>query len=311
VPISEEKFDDLVEGFFFFFGSGRFADWEHVDLPNMSASEDEEDRNDEEGDEDAVDDDDEDEQDDRGDVDKSSLWARMDAQDVAAAEEALLKDEQLRQQQLRATKSPPMIEFKTPKGQYAHVWRTVLIPGKVTLQMEPSELLSNLVGMAGDKAYRWAVILCSGGHFAASLFDRDQVVVSKTFHRYTTRRKQGGSQSANDNSKGKANSAGASIRRYNERALQQDIRELFVEWKSHLDKCNLIFMSTPSANHGIFFGGDVPVLNKGMRKRSRVFFFLILCFCQMTHEFAGSLSRPTGQLVANSSGFTRTYRLCA
>ena len=50
------------------------------------------------------------------------------------------------------------------------------------------------------------------------------IIQSKTFHRYTTRRKQGGSQSASDNARGKANSAGSSIRRYNEQALIQEVK---------------------------------------------------------------------------------------
>jgi hypothetical protein len=35
-----------------------------------------------------------------------------------------------------------------------------------------------------------AVILCSGGHFAATLFERNRVIKSKTFHRYVVRAKQ-------------------------------------------------------------------------------------------------------------------------
>jgi hypothetical protein len=35
-----------------------------------------------------------------------------------------------------------------------------------------------------------AVILCSGGHFAATIFERERVVRSKTFHKYVVRAKQ-------------------------------------------------------------------------------------------------------------------------
>jgi len=63
--------------------------------------------------------------------------------------------------------------------------------------------------------------MCSGGHFAGVCFERDKVVNHKTIHRYTVRRKQGGSQSSKDNAGKKIKSAGASIRRYNEMALQQ------------------------------------------------------------------------------------------
>lgn len=43
-----------------------------------------------------------------------------------------------------------------------------------------------------------------------------EAIVHKTFHSYTVRAKQGGSQSTQDRSKGGCKSAGASLRRYNE-----------------------------------------------------------------------------------------------
>ncbi len=49
------------------------------------------------------------------------------------------------------------------------------------------------------------------------------VVGHKTFHRYTVRAKQGTMQSSKDSHSGghKPKSAGASLRRYNEAALEQ------------------------------------------------------------------------------------------
>ncbi len=88
-------------------------------------------------------------------------------------------------------------------------------------QLTAEELRAGLEALVAPAGRRWAVLMCSGGHFAGAVFDGEQAVVSKTFHRYTTRRKQGGAQSANDQAKGKARSGGAMIRRYNERALQQ------------------------------------------------------------------------------------------
>lgn len=50
----------------------------------------------------------------------------------------------------------------------------------------------------------WAVIMSGGGHFAASIWDKaGNVVKHKTFHRYTSRAKQGGSQAAADSQGGK------------------------------------------------------------------------------------------------------------
>ena len=116
------------------------------------------------------------------------------------------------------------------------------------------------------------IFLCmiGGGHFAAMIvslapkinrkhtgIDERQatVIAHKTFHRYTTRRKQGGSQSANDSAKGAAHSAGASIRRYNEMALESEIRALLMEWKNLIDKSQLLFVrATGSSNRRILFG---------------------------------------------------------
>ena len=104
---------------------------------------------------------------------------------------------------------------------------------------------------------QYFLCMIGGGHFAAMIVslapevrkgpgahEERHVVVKahKTFHRYTTRRKQGGSQSANDNAKGKAHSAGSSIRRYNEMALEADVRNVLSEWKDMIEKSELLFV---------------------------------------------------------------------
>ncbi|KAK5174802.1 uncharacterized protein LTR77_001885 [Saxophila tyrrhenica] len=111
--------------------------------------------------------------------------------------------------------------------------------------------------------------MIGGGHFAAMLVsltpkmtkkngieDRSATVIAhKTFHRYTTRRKQGGAQSANDNAKGNAHSAGSSIRRYNEVALTTEVRDLLTEWKPLIDSADLLFIrATGSTNRRTLFG---------------------------------------------------------
>ncbi|KAJ3286955.1 hypothetical protein HK104_008804 [Borealophlyctis nickersoniae] len=106
----------------------------------------------------------------------------------------------------------------------------------------------------------WALLMLGAGHFAGAIFDckTEKAVVHKTFHRYTTRRKQGGAQSSNDQAKGKAKSAGAGLRRYNEMALQQEIRELLVEWKSYLNKSDLIVVHAPGASRkSVYFDSSV------------------------------------------------------
>ncbi|EKG18330.1 hypothetical protein MPH_04412 [Macrophomina phaseolina MS6] len=112
--------------------------------------------------------------------------------------------------------------------------------------------------------------MIGGGHFAAMIValapkmgkkhtgvDERQatVVAHKTFHRYTTRRKQGGSQSASDAAKGAAHSAGSSLRRYNEAALTSEVRALLSEWKDMIDTADLLFIrATGSTNRRTLYG---------------------------------------------------------
>ena len=117
-----------------------------------------------------------------------------------------------------------------------------------------------------------SIFMCmvGGGHFAGMIVSlapklgkhstggeqRQAIVIAhKTFHRYTTRRKQGGAQSANDSAKGAAHSAGSSLRRYNEVALEQEIRAILAEWREMIVKAQLIFVrATGSSNRRILFG---------------------------------------------------------
>ncbi|KAK6580212.1 hypothetical protein PZA11_007234 [Diplocarpon coronariae] len=117
------------------------------------------------------------------------------------------------------------------------------------------------------------IFLCmiGGGHFAAMvvsltpkqtrstptgpLTKEATVLAHKTFHRYTTRRKQGGAQSSNDNAKGAAHSAGADLRRYNEQALVDEVRALLQDWKGMIDTSELVFVrATGSTNRRTLFG---------------------------------------------------------
>ena len=110
--------------------------------------------------------------------------------------------------------------------------------------------------------FRWAVFLLRSGRFAGAVFEKDKALCHKTFQRYTTRRKQGGAQSASDAS-GKAKSAGATLRRYNEVALKQDVAALLVEWKDVLKDAELIFLSSGKTERATFFPEKNAVLQPG------------------------------------------------
>lgn len=138
----------------------------------------------------------------------------------------------------------------------------------------PASMIQKGTSAAGPHYF---LCMIGGGHFAAMLVsltpklvkkagqeDRSATVIAhKTFHRYTTRRKQGGSQSANDNAKGNAHSAGSSIRRYNESALIKEVRDLLAEWREMIDSAELLFIrATGSTNRRTLFGPyEEQVLN--------------------------------------------------
>lgn len=153
------------------------------------------------------------------------------------------------------------------------------------------------------------VFMCmiGGGHFAAMLVSlapeihrkqggveerQARVIAHKSFHRYTTRRKQGGSQSASDAARGAAHSAGSSLRRYNEAALEKEIRELLSDWKKLIDDAQLLFVrATGSTNRRILFGQYDGQVLKQNDPRLRGFPFstrratqgeLMRCFKELT-----------------------------
>ncbi|KAJ1934416.1 hypothetical protein FBU59_005704, partial [Linderina macrospora] len=114
----------------------------------------------------------------------------------------------------------------------------------------------------------WAVLSVNGGYFAGAIFDNrtGKIIEHKTFQRYTTRRKQGGSQSRQDNAMGRAaKSAGAQIRRYNERMLQEDIHGLMDQWALLLQASTRVFVRVARGNRKGFFGSAMSWDNPRVR----------------------------------------------
>ncbi|KIX96802.1 uncharacterized protein Z520_07522 [Fonsecaea multimorphosa CBS 102226] len=173
---------------------------------------------------------------------------------------------------------------------------------------------------AGGNDPHFFLCMIGGGHFAAMVVslvpelrkgpggieERHPVVrAHKTFHRYTTRRKQGGSQSANDNAKGNAHSAGSSIRRYNEMALEADVRVVLSEWKGMIDSAELLFIrATGSTNRRTLFGPYDGQVLRSNDKRIRGFPFstrratqaeLLRSFQELTRLKVGKLVEPAAE----------------
>ncbi|EXJ83757.1 hypothetical protein A1O1_07383 [Capronia coronata CBS 617.96] len=188
---------------------------------------------------------------------------------------------------------------------------------KPTMAKTSGKTTANGTNSSHDDPH-WFLCMVGGGHFAAMIVslvpelrkgpggveERHAVVrVHKTFHRYTTRRKQGGSQSANDNAKGNAHSAGSSIRRYNEMALETDIRNVLVEWRELIESAELLFIrATGSANRRTLFGPYDGQVLRGNDKRIRGFPFstrratqaeLLKSFNELTRLKVGKLVEPS------------------
>ena len=143
----------------------------------------------------------------------------------------------------------PRILFHAEDGQQFWMWRALLLAQKEKFCSE-SSLLARARHLGSPQ--RWAVLMSRAGHFAGALFEQGVPCAHKTFHRYVVRAGQGGRQS--EKAPG-AKSAGASLRRYNERAMDSDIRELLTQWAGPLAACDLIFLHAPgNSNARPFFG---------------------------------------------------------
>ena len=180
---------------------------------------------------------------------------------------------------------PPLVWFSSPllpEKHYFGLYRAIftsqdlraesLVSVVREKQLEPIKpIVPNKDGTPPSVPYKGPhhfLCMIGGGHFAAmvvslaprptkgTVMNREATVLAhKTFHRYTTRRKQGGSQGLNDNAKGPAQSVGSSLRRYNEEALRKDIRALLTDWKALIDTSELLFVrATGSTNRGTLFG---------------------------------------------------------
>ncbi|KAH7105891.1 hypothetical protein BKA62DRAFT_688291 [Auriculariales sp. MPI-PUGE-AT-0066] len=87
--------------------------------------------------------------------------------------------------------------------------------------------------------------------------------------RFIARRKQGGSQSVNDNAKGFAKSAGAQLRRYGEQALREDIRGLLNDWREDIDRSELVWIRASVSNRRIFLDyEEAPFTKRDERLRT-------------------------------------------
>lgn len=216
---------------------------------------------------------------------------KRQAKNSQSGQEADTEEGLASQRKKRSAGAPPLIWFSTPSlpantflGIYRSLFASRDLEGEsdlsdilrrkqlspITTKVVQSQGSDTVPITSGLRSPQIFLCMIGGGHFAAMIVslapkmgkkptgaeERQALVLAhKTFHRYTTRRKQGGSQSANDSAKGAAHSAGASIRRYNEAALETEIRALLAGWRDLIEKSELIFTrATGSTNRRTLFG---------------------------------------------------------
>lgn len=167
-------------------------------------------------------------------------------------------------------------------GQYAHAALSLSAPihpsfpktlptppkGETSSSSSAPTLPPSAIAALPQHPFQWAIFLCQGGFFAGAVFRGDQVLKHKRIAKYTVRRKQGGSQASKDQSKGGIHSAGASIRRYNETRLREEIAELLKSWNIDLVQSSRIFLHAPSFNASSFYYEGSPISRRDPRVRS-------------------------------------------
>ncbi|XP_043302059.1 ankyrin repeat and zinc finger domain-containing protein 1 isoform X2 [Cervus canadensis] len=156
---------------------------------------------------------------------------------------------------------PHRVLFQNAQGQFLYAYRCVLGPRQVPLE-KPELLLQNLRS-GGPRDC--VVLMAAAGHFAGAIFQGQEVLTHKSFHRYTVRAKRGTAQGLRDARGAAAPSAGASLRRYNEAALYKEVRDLLAgpDWAKALEEAGTILLRAPRSGRSLFFGGHEAPLRRG------------------------------------------------
>ncbi|XP_076047709.1 tRNA endonuclease ANKZF1-like [Oratosquilla oratoria] len=153
----------------------------------------------------------------------------------------------------------PQIYFVNTDGIVFSLFRC-LLTGKKREMSSEEEVIQQAMAVP-YKCY-WSILMIGGGHFAGAVIKGEEILAHKTFHSYTVRSKQGGSQSSKDNKNGNThcNSAGSSLRRHNEQSFMQHVQEVLRSWQGHLNQSHIIMLRATNTNKKVIFGGPDPPL---------------------------------------------------
>lgn len=142
------------------------------------------------------------------------------------------------------------------------VWRNILVDTNhvSSILNENVELYMNkLHDLCTTSTHTICILMGMGGRFSGAIYKYQsnqpaaQCIQHKSFQRYTTRRKQGGSQFTQDASGKYASSAGATIRRAETKKYIELIHTTLQSWRDDIQQCNIIYIFAPSYNKNILF----------------------------------------------------------
>lgn len=113
------------------------------------------------------------------------------------------------------------------------------------------------------------VFFVRSGRFAGAVFVGGECVQHRTTTRYTVRKGQGKTQSAQDSQR-RAKSIGSQLRRQGEEKLQEDITESATAWKAYIDKASLLLVSCPKTMKKSFYEGLDSIVSRDDARIRRV-----------------------------------------
>ena len=171
--------------------------------------------------------------------------------------------------------SGALLSLPVTEDQRAVCWRCAVLSSNVHATSEQAAL-NNFASARFASSLRYAVLLARGGHFAGAVYDLNgglgfapigDAIVHKALHRYVVRAQAGGRQSSKDAGKS-IQSAGSSLRRHNEAALERDMKDTLASWAEYLKHANAIFVQAAEADKkALFKESDSPLLLSDSRVR--------------------------------------------
>lgn len=168
------------------------------------------------------------------------------------------------------------LHVRISSSEAAVCWRCAVLPDLPHEEIDDESANEAFNNARTARSFRWAVLLGRGGHFAGAVYDVTgclgdasvgEACVHKALHRYVVRAQAGGRQSSKDANKS-IQSAGSSLRRHNEAALERDMKDTISSWYGFLYHTDVIFIQLADPDKkALFKDSDSPLSLSDKRVR--------------------------------------------